>query len=366
MPRKLLIVFAALLLASLIIVFATPLGLPSEDDFDVVCKGETELCAATNNAIESYVYEIVDGKINRIYKWFNLEDRRINPIVALAQSENNIYAVCEYSNEWQIRSMVRTDPVPFAILGRKEGETVLNYTVNQGVGHITVRTADGGIKVLENNKDTPNDWKTKLAAKAPSAGEVVEAHYVGEILNLKYSDGQAVSVTSSGVSALTDQTVFEKPALDTLKFSLSARLACKQTILLIIVIGLGIVFIPILLAMSVINKTKRIQTRLSAAFIALFFVAGCVFCGVVCLDAILGASVAALPLMLLKVAIALIVFSGIGAIVVILLMRHSTEPMKDLTKRMSLIADGDFTVQDVPQREDELGEMYRNLQQMCL
>ncbi|MEF9971813.1 MAG: HAMP domain-containing protein, partial [Oscillospiraceae bacterium] len=366
MSKKLLIVFAALLLASLLLIFVTPLGLPAQNDFDTARQFGTTVCAAENRATESYVFEINKGKATNVRKWSNLKDGRTNPVVAVTQSEGRIFAVCEYETEWKIRAADKSGGAPSAVLAHKKGDSVLDLTIDQGTFSLVVRNADGSVKVLESDKANPNHWKTKLMIKAPEAGDILEARYINPELLLKYSDGQQVSLTNTGVAALEDETAFAKPLTEKLRFSFSVRLASKLTIMLFTVLCLALLFAPIIIAFSIIKKTKQFKTRMSTAFIALFFVAGCVFCGIVCLDTVLTFSASALPMLLLKMLIALVLFSVIGALTVRKLMGSSTEPIEDLARRMSKISDGDYSVHDIPQREDELGEMYRNLQQMCL
>ncbi|MEG1682285.1 MAG: hypothetical protein RR295_00550 [Oscillospiraceae bacterium] len=362
--KKLLLTCVGLALAALLLLFVLPLGLPAAEKFDAVYQEGTTVYAAENRLGESYVYEIANGEIRTVYRWGNLKNGFAHPVAGLCAAEGGVYVVSQWENHWQVELLYGEKRVPVAVLSRIEGQALLDCIVDGATLSLTLRGPIGDVRVLSRELFTRQGWQISLLTDPPPAGEVRTARYRGQTLRLWLTGGQVLERDSTGLR--TGKPAAERPDWEHLRIPLPIRLTCKATLLSLALCGLVLLLLPIFLAVAVGRRAKHSRTRLAATCLALLFDGGCLLCGLVVWVLARYTSAALLVTLMPALAIALLGFTLAATLVVLSLARWDRLPMQELLRRMSAIGDGNFVMEEIPRREDEIGEIYRNLQQLCV
>ena len=367
--RKTLIVLAAVLLASLIIITATPWGMPRGDNLTNICQGDGSTWAAENRAADSCIYEIQDGRVTGLLRRSRIRDGAMAQLVSVSYGNGAIFAaqVIPEAGSWQLLSLNEKGRLePVAPLPYMADHTLLDFCFEGGMAYLTVMGEDGEVMVLSSIDYTSDDWNTELLRKAPEAGVVEDAFFKGDTLYIIYSGNNAIAVTATGTEAISVSELPRETELDSLGASFGVRLSCKAPLYLFALCLLLCIFLPIIVMTLVAKRASSFALRTPVAVVGMLVIFGLLFCGFVSFEAAARISIAVLPALLLRLGIALAVFIAASCVTITLMLRHSTLPIRELSARMERVADGDYSIKQLPDRKDEIGDMYRALQELCL
>lgn len=367
--RKPLIVLAALLLVSFILITALPIGMPMADNFTNVCAGDGSFWAAENRLADSCIYKIEDGVVTGLMRYSRITKGTLSELVSVSYGNGAVYAaqVSSESGIWQLFSAAPGEKLkPVATLPYTEDSTLLGFTLEGGIAYITVLAEDGTVSVLSSIDYISGDWETNLVRTAPEAGTVEDAFFKGGSLYVLYSGNSAVEVTSTSTKAISVSDVPTDESFDPLRVSIGVRFSCKQPAYLLALCLLICIFLPLIIMTFVAKRSNSFALRAPAAFTALLTIFGFLFCIAAALVTVERLSVAVLPELLLRLGIMLVLFIVLSCTFLILMLRRSTLPIRELSARMDRVADGNYSIVTLPDRHDEIGDMYRALQELCL
>lgn len=367
--RKPLIAFAVLLVLLAILITAMPCGIPQSHNFTNVCQGDGSLWAAENRLADSYIYEIRDNTVSRALRCSRIIDGAMAELVSVSFADGAVYAaqVVSESDVWRLLSTDEEGKLaPVATLPYMTGYTLLDFYLEGGMAYLTVLDPEGAVSVLSSINYVSGGWESRLLQNPPAAGSVQSAFFRGDTLYIRYSGSNAVAVTPTGSSAISVSDLPQDPLAEQLHVPLGIRLSCKAPLFAFALCLLLILFIPIAIMTLVAQKASSFALRTPIAVIGMLTIFGFLFCGVVSAEAAMRLSVAVLPELLLRLGIALLVFIIACCVTVTLMLSRSTLPIRELSARMERVADGDYSIKDLPNRKDEIGDMYRALQELCL
>ncbi len=367
--KRLLIAFACLLFIALIVITAAPWGLPDADGIAAV-NSDGELTLGVENRIASnYIYNIRDDGITHIYSIPALSGGNAAPLLSACMDGESLFVLRDIPQKsvWQVLSLSGGNTfLPVAEFSCNKGDTFLDFSLLKGTSHITLRDASGNTKVYECNDLETGKFALLLLYEAPAAGTVEQAKYLSGTLYLLMSGGEELSVSSGGVSSLSDSELFKDTELHALHVPFSYRLVSKAPLYLLCLCVLAIVFIPLLIAETIRHRTTSLYVRASALIITLFAITSLLMCGFCVLYTAYKVSLEAVPDLILRLFVPLLLCVIAVSFLFTVLLKRSLKSFTVLSAQMSRIADGDYSVSEIPDRGDEIGIMARLLQEMCI
>ena len=367
--RKPLIVLAALLLAAFIVITLAPWGMPSIDNFTNVCQGDGSLWVGENRVADCRIYTITNGVVSGLLRSSRIQNGELAELVSVSCGNGTVYAaqVLPESGLWQLLSTDENGKLSVAAtMPYMDGYRLLDFRLEGGMAYITVLANDGAVSVLSSIDFLAGGWETELVRKAPEAGTVSDAFFKGDTLYITYSGSSAIAVTATGSEAISLSDLPTDAELDAPVVPLGIRLACKQSLYLFSFVLLLCLFLPILIMGLVAKRARSFALRTPVAVVGTLAIFGLLFCAALAWEASTRLSVAVLPGLITRLSIALVIFIAACCVTVTLMLKHSTRPIRELSARMERVADGDYSVKELPDRKDEIGDMYRALQELCL
>lgn len=367
--KKLLIIFASLLLAATIVITAVPWGLPQSKNFTYLRDSGDAIWAVENAIAYSYIYEIKDNTINKLYRLSKIHDGAIASVAAVS-SVDGIPFVAQEIPEIGVCQVLSPDKSgklsPVSHLSVEPNFSVIDVQVENNQGFLALLNDKGDIKVLESKDIVSDKWFVFLSQEAPAAGNVDEALFRDRTLYITLSDGQSLSVAPTVTKSVSVSEMPQTPKITSLEIPFSIRLACKFPIYIFALVVFVGLFIPLFIISFVSHRASRFSIRALVAMVGTLAILAFLFCAFLAYNAFFVLNIAIFPSLLLYLCISLILFIVINTVVVIILLRTSSHQISELSAQISRVAVGDYTVKDIPDRKDEIGEMYRSLQELCV
>lgn len=367
--RKFLISFVLLVTGAFAVISLSSHGLPQAENFSAVYESGNTVFAAENRALGSFIYEIRSGTVTKVYSYPRGEKGALASITAVYGDKGNLFAVRDIP-ELGIRQLLSAkagSSLSFKTNLPYEKDTkVRDFYMQADAGFLTLSDSQGGVSVLSSANVNSENWIVSLVQSAPAAGSVECAFYRGGVLYIMYSGGQAVSVGSYGLSSVSEKDFPESPNTSYSKISMSARMESKSKYFLSAFILLAGVCLPLSAMFIFVRKAKSYVFRTGLILVGSLEIFAFISCFIISLRSICTSPAVFLPALIIKLVLALLAFAALSSLVVFLVLRSINSPLKDLSLQMSRVSDGDYTVSPALERHDEIGEMSRRLQELCV
>ncbi|MBM6924795.1 HAMP domain-containing protein [Pseudoflavonifractor phocaeensis] len=266
--RKWIISAAALLLAALLLVLCTPLGLPATAELEPVAaqKDSDTLYLTENRTMQSRIYTADEkGRVREVYQEGRRGDGLVTSITQLACGSDGVYFIRQTcregslaSSDWQL-CLLEEDGTVTELGG---GEDALQMRVTGlGVSSGTIRVAgvdSPGRAVVCALPESGGDWDIQIVG---DMGRVVAAQPDGDALLVQLGEGGALRISSAGAATVLEAyPQIQFPGQISISFS--ARLACKWDFLAAAVIAVAVVLV---LALAVRRSTQAKTLALRTA-----------------------------------------------------------------------------------------------------
>ncbi len=260
--RKWIISAAVLLLAALLLVFCTPLGLPAADGLEPTAaqKDSDTLYLAENRTLCSRIYTADEtGRIRTVYQENRRGEGLVTAITQLASGGSGVYFVRQIcpegsleSNDWQL-CLLRDDGTVTELGGGKNA--LLMRVTGLGVSAGTIRVA--GVDTLSRAvvcdlPESGGEWSVQTIG---DVGLVLAAQPDGDSLAIQLGEGSALRRSAAGTTAtLGAYPQAELP--EQLSLTFSARLSCKGNLL-----AAAVIVVAVILALAlVVRRSTRAKT----------------------------------------------------------------------------------------------------------
>ena len=266
--RKWIISAAALLLAALLLVLCTPLGLPATAELEPVAAqmDSDTLYLTENRTMQSRIYTADEkGRVREVYQEGRRGDGLVTSITQLACGSDGVYFIRQTcregslaSSDWQL-CLLEEDGTVTELGG---GEDALQMRVTGlGVSSGTIRVAgvdSPGRAVVCALPESGGDWDIQIVG---DMGRVVAAQPDGDALLVQLGEGGALRISSAGAATVLEAyPQIQFPGQISISFS--ARLACKWDFLAAAVIAVAVVLV---LALAVRRSTQAKTLALRTA-----------------------------------------------------------------------------------------------------
>lgn len=260
---------AALLLAVLLLVFCTPVGLPQRENLEPVMaqNGTTALYLAENRWMGSCIYTTdTQGQITDVYREGRRSNGMVTAITQLAHTSRGVYFIRQSYlegslevHDWQLCLLKPDKTVTELGGGTKIAQMeVTGMAVSAGTIRITGVDRWGRAVLCT----LPEEGESWTAQSPGGTGQVLEAMPDGDGVALLLGDGSVVQVSASGASvALESYPWVELP--QELTISMGARFQCKWHYLAGSFIGVAVLLLlAVAVRQSMRAKTLAVRTAL--------------------------------------------------------------------------------------------------------
>lgn len=366
--KKLLISFAALVLAVILCIGFAPWAVPQSENLTKLCESGDTVWALENRLAYSYIYKIQNNNVKKLYTCPRAEDGASADVSALACKDGLPYVVREIPEKgiWELLSPNKNNKLALlTTLPYEKGFSVCDLTFEKDKYFLTVSDSDGGIKVLSSNADMAQ-WSVHLVQPAPAAGSVERALYRDGTLYITLSGAQALAVGAGEPRSISVYEIPENSELGDLKVPFSIALQSKLSIYLAAFVVLAGIFIPLLVMLIASRRAKSFAVRTTIIIVCSLTLFFFVICCALAYLSLIKLPVAYFPELLVKLSAALVGFVALCTLISALTLRGVTKAIHALSAQMSSVADGNFSAAGIGERKDELGEMSRALQELCV
>lgn len=364
--KRVALLTALLLAAVLSAVCVLPWGEPTGE----LAAGPAEtadgaVLAAENRRFTSRIYTLREGRVDEVYEEPRLrggEERRIAR-VAVADGEVCFLRLLGDGGEWEL---ARLENGTAQSLHREAFEDEITVTGLQGRDGVFWITGIGANRAIFVYEYIAAEERTSLKMILPLwwLRDAAAAEYDGTLIRAATVYGDACFITPEGRITYSPDAA-ERPAPD-ISVEGFGRLLCKRTLLRWAALAWLAAEAVVLAAYVVCRRALRLATRLTAVgsvvlLFSLLAAEAAAFCTV---SGAGGLTAARQTAVTTGGALAAVWLAGT------LLLRMAagriTAPVLALTRQMDRIADGDSAAREAADGRDELCQMDRSLQMMCM
>ena len=363
--RKIMMPLFALLAAMLILVGVMPWGLPAQELVAGPANGtDGRTIVAENGAMVSRLYTLKDGLVEDIYREFRLRDNEETRIVRVAAEGTNVYFVrlLGEGTQWELVRKSTNAPESLYRGIFENVEYVTGLAVKNDVVWITGIGTNGAVYIYEYTQAE----SVKLKAILPIWWllDIETAEFDGERVRVTTVFDEHCFITLKGEKNFTQEAA--EQMLPEVKVEGMGWVACKRVVFIGAVALWLMIAISVLITVWINVRARRLAARIAAVGGEILFVS---FLGIS-----IGSAAVILaqsgPLKACQTGKSVLMIATVIWILAVLLLRavagRVTEPIVRMTRQMECIAEGNVTPKAVVQGKDELYDMDRAMQEMCM
>ncbi len=356
---------ALLLAAFLSVVSVLSWGLPDGEYVAGPARlTDGRVLVGENQRFTSRIYTLRDGFVDKVYEESRLSGGEERRVARLTTVNDAVFYLREI-NGGEVWELAELRDGKSDVLFRGSFNDPITITGLRGTGDtfwITGLGSNGAVVVYEY---TPaRGARLMLIIPVWWLRDAVSAEYDGSSIRATTAYGDSCFMTPYGDAFYTDEAE-ESPVP---VFSAEGRgwLLCKRVPLRLAAV-LWLTVSAVLWAAYLIGRgARRIAVRMTAvgsAVLLLAFLSAelAAFAAVSVLAGLLTAWRTAVPLGGILAAVWLI-----GTLLLYLTGRYMTAPVAAMTRQMDRVSDGDSAAREASVSKDELGQMDRSLQMMCM
>lgn len=354
---------AGLLLAALLaIACVLPWGLPSEQAETAPAEpADGTILAAENRRFTSRIYTLRDGAISGMYEEFRLRDGQESRIARVTADGDEVFFLRTLDGgDWELaqledgraEALCRYTPENAGTVTglRAEGETVWITAVGENQAIFVYRWTEAEGTALE------------LLIPAWWLWNTVTAEYDGTVIRATTGYGDHCFLTPTGGCTYSDDAAETPgPALTT---SGMGWLLCKRTVLLSALLAWVLTAGTLLAASALSRRAARLATRLTILSGAALLLSLLAALAVAVFS--MSADLTHMWRVTRRTGLVLLVLWGCAVVLLRFAAGRITAPAAALAAQMDRVADGDTTPHEPSEGRDELSQMERSLQLLCM
>ncbi len=318
-----------------------------------------------NRWLTSRIYTLRNGDIRGIYQEGRLSQGRERRIARVASSGEHIYFLRTLDGDldWELVSLEKDRA---EVLSEGTFEQPMNVTGLRVWGNTIYITAVGENEAIFVYEYEGKDTTLCMITPAWWLWNTVTAEFDGEQFRASTAQGDTCFMSAGGARTYTSEAA-EKPAPEVRARSIASWMLCKQTIFAV-TLGLWLfIAVTILLAVYIGGRANRLAVRLTAlgGEILLLSLAAAVWCVFWSVSNSAGRILPARQAAYIAAAGAAAVW-GLALVLLWGASGRMTHLIAVMTKQMDKISGGNIQAREVSQGRDELHQMDRAMQEMCM
>lgn len=359
--RRMTVLTALMLALMLACACALPWGLPAgQAEAGPAQQADGTVLAVENRHFISRLYTLQNGQIRAVYEESRLcagQERRIARVAAANNSV--IFLRALGSTEWEL---VRLEDGIAQVLHRTVSEGPAIPTGLQVKGQTVWVTAIGDDGSISIYRWTEADGIALELLLPPQQQAPATAEYNGSVIRVTTVYGDHCYLSTDG--SCTYSASAEEASGPALAADRHGWLLCKRSVLLAALAVWAVAAVILLAACLICRRSVRLSTRLTVSSGAALLLA------LLAAELLIALSVSDdLAQMWQIVQRTGVILGGAWCCIVLLLWcvaRCITAPAARLAAQLDRVADGDTTPQEALEGRDELSQMDRSLQLMCM
>lgn len=360
--RRTITLTALLLAIMLACVCALPLGIPAGQAEDGPAqRDDGTVLAVENRRLTSRIYTLRDGEIGGLYEEARLRAGQESRIARVAADGDDIFFLRTLDGaEWEL---VRLDDGHSKALHRYTPENTVTVTgLHAEKGTVWITAVGDNQAIFIYRWTEAEGTALELLLPAWWLWNTVTAEYDGTVVRATTGYGDHCFLTPSGGCTYSDDAA-ETPGPE-LNASGLGWLLCKRAAL-VSALAVWLFLTAALLALHRLQlRARRLTTRLTLLTGGALLLALVAAVGLTALAA--SQDLALMWQVTLRSGLLLVVVWLCVVPLLWLASRQITVPVAALTAQMDRVADGDTTPREPAEGRDELSEMDRSLQMLCM